>query len=173
MTTPNVIPSLWRATKGQVGALCQHYGLLLQAVPAGLDPVQLAWAIALNESIHEPNGVLYFPPRYEKAYAPGGKYCVGDQNAAYALFGYDAACSFGPWQVMFCHAKGFAPKELSDPEKCAQVFLSYMNRELRRQNPPDLNAIGDMYNSGNWRDDRHPIEYIARLNHHYYTDILG
>jgi hypothetical protein len=173
MSSPMFANTPWRATKSQIGALCQNYGLLLQAIPSDIDPVQLMWAIALNESIHETNGILYFPPRHEPAYDQGGRYCVGEQASACVVFGRDAACSYGPWQVMFCHAKGYSPKELGDTEKCAEVFLSYMNRELNRQKPKTIDQIGDMYNSGNFRDGNVPKEYIARLRHHYYTDILG
>jgi hypothetical protein len=171
VTTPVTTVNLWRATRDEIAALCRTYGPLSTHVPADVDPVQLMFAFALNESIIEPAG-LHFPPRFEPAYAPGGRYFAGQQEQAYALYGRDAACSFGPWQVMYFACKGFSPHELWDVEKCAQCFLAYMNRELLTQ-PPNTTGtaaiveIGKAYNHGNWKDRFDDHVYTDRLLKHY------
>jgi len=162
MTNPD-----WRSRKSAIADLCLRYGPLIRNLPQGLDGPTLMLAIALNESIGQKDGMLYYPPRHEPAYDAGGKYCKGEQAELVKEYGAIAASSIGPWQVMACNAKGFKPTELTDTDKCAHAFLGFINRELARQKPLNLRAVGDMYNSGNWRDLIVPAEYCIRLQANY------
>lgn len=183
MASPIMAAAGWGFSKADIGSACKRFGPLLNGVPAGVDPVQLMWAIALNESIwHESHpDMLFCPPRFEPAYFFGGAYCdehgsaeAQEQYKYCTTYSSDAAKSYGPWQVMYLHTHGaFKPEEFQDLDTGAQLFLMFMNHELRRQKPETLEEILDMYNSGNWRDRHKPEEYIARGVHHYLTNILG
>jgi hypothetical protein len=127
-------------------ALCQKYGPLLQ-VRAPLDGPQLMAAIASNESTLGNN----CNPRYEANYDVGGAY--GEEPQMQSLlhqYGRDAACSFGPWQIMLINAPGYTPTELrTNPDACARAFLGYFNSfVIRDRKAQTLMQMGEVYNSG-------------------------
>jgi hypothetical protein len=173
-----VAPGL-RFSREEVAAACRQYAPFLKNVPPGIDPAQLMWAIALNESLHIVPGFLDCPPRFEHAYYFGGDYCdeygTAEQRMQYKFvrsYGSDAAKSYGPWQVMFLHCHGaFRPEELAKLENCAHLFVLYWNDALERQKPRNLEEIGQMYNGGHI--GAHVPLYCARLANWYAKDRLS
>ncbi|HZU33730.1 MAG TPA: hypothetical protein VFB79_21630 [Candidatus Angelobacter sp.] len=141
--------------------LCLKYGPELNA-PEGIAGPQLIWALSGNESSFG----AHCPPKHEEGYCYGHKYC----DASYSqMWGCLAHCSFSPWQIMATNARQFTPLELmNEPEKAIQSVVSFLNREiLGRQEAKTLSQIADAYNSGNWRDNNVPAEYIEKLHRNY------
>lgn len=165
--------------KDTVAKLCKQFGCILKLQDTRddegkpLDGAQLLWAIAGVESGWGAN----CGPRLEPAYWTG-KYSK-DQIQAELNFihGKDGASSLGPWQIMAVHAyrSGFKPAELrTDAERACLATVGFLNREiLGRQHARTLEEIGDAYNSGNFKDANKVPEYVAKLRHNYYSEVLG
>ena len=135
--------------------LCRTNGPLLVGLPDGVDGVKLLWAICGKETSYGQNCV----PRHEKAYCLGGRYY---QKASDQEWGCASHMSYGPWQVMHANTPTADPvKLLTSPTICADFMVMAMNRMLKAQQPPTLEAIADMWNSGNWRDAAVPVDYIS------------
>jgi hypothetical protein len=120
-------------------------------VDSRLDPARVLAAIAHNESRYGANNV----PRHEPAFDAGGRYA---DRAALEKYGREAACSWGPWQVMYVTAKelGYkgAPKELADPEVSLPFAIKLVNERLiERQGAKSLAEIAVGYNSGSIHGD--------------------
>lgn len=139
-------------------SLCTKYGPLIN-VPETINGAQLLWSISGNESSFGIN----CEPRHELGY------CYGHRYFEPSSWGCLAHCSYGPWQVMYTHAKQFTPLQLLiDPDKCAQVAIAFLNSEIfGRQKAQTLEQVADAYNSGNFRDNNVPLLYITKLNHNY------
>jgi hypothetical protein len=133
----------------QIAAACAQYGPELLNLPPGVTGPQLLWAISGNESSFGANCT----PRHEPAYDVGGPYGDGAvMKPLLALYGSAAACSYGPWQIMFCNvASGWTPTDLEDLDKAAQATVAFMNVEFSRFKPASLAEIGECWNAG------HPI----------------
>jgi hypothetical protein len=148
-------------TRQQVADICRKYGPSLQNLPNGVDGTILLWALSGNESSFGWNCT----PRHEMAYDVGGRYASKD---LLDKFGSAAACSYGPWQVMFVNAPpGYYPDWFKDLDNCAVAAVYYLNGMLKAQRPPTLGDIGDAYNSGTWRDAHRPEQYIQTLELNY------
>lgn len=148
--------------KSEIAAMCRTYGGLLH-VPAGLDGARLMWAISGNESSFGKNCT----PRHEPGYCTG-RYSKNAQMIELTrMFGCDAHKSYGPWQVMFVNCLGYKPEEFRQLDACAHAFLGYFNRTVDHQKPQTIEQIGDMFNSGNFKDKIVPAKYIADLKAHY------
>ncbi len=64
-------------------------------------------------------------------------------------FGSAAACSYGPWQLLFVNApQGTRPKDMQDLATCAQATVAFLNSLLRRFHPQTLTGIGQCWNHG-------------------------
>ncbi len=131
--------------KEQVLAACQKYGPLL-LVPSDLDGIRVMAAIAQVESTMGMN----CGPRFEEAYFDGGKFCGPEQKHLNDEFGYDAASSFGPWQLMFINCPGYTPDELKkDLNCCARAFVAHFNNYvIRGKGAKTLEEIGMVWNGG-------------------------
>jgi hypothetical protein len=93
-----------------------------------------------------------------------------DQAKLLVMYGVDAACSYGPFQIMAVNAIGYTPKELNeDPEKATEATVAYINRRIFAGKYPahDLEQFADAYNSGTWRDANTPTVYIKRFKQFY------
>ena len=138
-------------TKQQIADACRQYGPLLANLPPGIDGTQLLWAISGNESSFGANCT----PRHEPAYDVGGVY--GNRpviKPLLAKWGSAAACSYGPWQIMFCNAaSGRDPEDFDDLRICAQDTVAYLNRLLYRWKPGYLAQIGECWNEGHEEGD--------------------
>jgi hypothetical protein len=132
--------------KAQVLSACQQYGKMLN-VPDGLDGSRVMAAIASNESSLGAN----CGPRHEPAYDVGGIYANGgNMPALLEEYGSDAACSYGPWQLMLDNCPGYTPTELKTSlEACALAFVAYFNSYvIRAKGAKTLSQIGQVFNGG-------------------------
>lgn len=173
----------WRNfSKQDVAGACLRFGPLLDQYLNGTDDTmsgwivgsQLLWAIAGNESEFGKN----CKPRHEPLYDHGGRYAEDAcQSALLDEFGSDAACSWGPWQVMLCNAPGFRPVELGlDLEKAVVATIGYIRRYvLGTQKARTLTEVLDTFNSGNCRDRVTPVvqAYIDKGRGYYLSEVIA
>jgi hypothetical protein len=178
-----MITGNWRNwTKPELLKQCFVYGRILDYYLKETDdgtgkPIEgprLLWAIAGNESSFGAN----CKPRHELAYDWGGHYAKEHHQAdLLQLYGSDAACSWGPWQVMPCNALGFKPTELGmELEKAATATVGYLKRfVLAGRQARTLKEVLDCYNSGTYRDAITPAveTYIERGLVHYFEEVIS
>ncbi len=154
-------------THQQVADICRTYGPRLAPLPNNVDGAQLLWAISGNESSFGTNCA----PRHEAAFDVGGIYGGGAvMKPLLAQFGMSAACSYGPWQILFCNCPaGTTPSDLDNLDKAAQATVEFLNKLLGRWNPQDLAGIAECWNAG------HPMQnpsagvarYVSQLASNY------
>lgn len=137
-------------------------------VPPGVDAGRLLKAIAKKESSYGRNRT----PRFEPAYYTGGRYCTPDQAAQIALYGKEAAKSFGAWQILFPVARELGyrgtPQGLNEDVEGIRWVVHYINsRAIARDRAASVSQIADAYNSGNARDKIIPVDYIAKVTQYY------
>lgn len=164
MTTDHLADVCWR-----FGPVLDHY---LYGTDDGtgkpIDGAHLLWAIAGRESSFGAN----CKPRHEPAYDSGGKYASERHQAELLrVYGRDAACTYGPWQILPVNAPGFSPEELSrNPDHAAIAVIGFIRRRiLEAQKARTLEQIADSYNSGNFRDANIPAEYIKAIKTNYFA----
>lgn len=144
----------------EVVSVCQKYGSLI-SVASPLDGVKIMKAIAMSES------TMGFDcgPRYESAYDNHGVY---SRNAAQASllrqFGRDAACSYGPWQMMLVNCGGYTPTQMNtNLDDCGLAFLSHFNSYVvRGWDASTIQEIGQVWNGGHIFRLTEPSERIKR-----------
>ncbi len=165
-TTPGFSPQ-------QIADACREFGGQVAPLPEGIDGAQLLWAMAGNESSFGRNVI----PRHESAFDVGGMY-AGNPPMPSLLreFGSAAACSYGPWQLLFVNApQGTRPKDMQDLATCAQASVAFLNSLLRRFRPQTLTGIGQCWNHGS--PTSHPsagvVAYCAQLATHYKVPLPG
>jgi hypothetical protein len=155
-----------QVSEQEIARICIQFGPQLNTVPS-ISRGQLLWAIAGNESLFGD----WCPPRHERGYHYGSRMYRRSKELRDLTkeWGCLAHCSFGPWQVMLVNAPGFSPIELmADAELACKSAVDFLNRViLGAQKASTLEEIADAYNSGNFRDDIVPHEYIARLKRNY------
>jgi hypothetical protein len=135
----------------------------------GIDPAQLLWAIAGQESSFGKNCV----PRHEDGYCYGSKSYRADKllRDMTDAWGCAAHCSYGPWQIMFYNAYSLMNNIdpvilLTDAAVCAEVTVMKLNTILAKQ-PRDVRDIADAWNSGNFKDDFRPLAYMDAVQNFY------
>jgi hypothetical protein len=105
--------------------------------------------------------------RFEKAYAPGGRYYLGSPKLQdeYKKWGEDVSCSFGPWQIMHIVAVEYGyrdnPQLLSNPQISGPYVIKHLNK-FSKNGANSLEKILDCYNTGNCHDQNIPYEYIGK-----------
>jgi hypothetical protein len=166
-STPTVQhPLLLSVSRETVAALCRTFGPQLKLAGTNdgggreIDGARLLWAISGCESSFGQN----CKPRFEPGYFTGGHYFNRSQAVrdAVAMWGRDASCSYGPWQLMAINAHGYTPEELgSTPEYACAATVRFLNSYiLGSLKARTLSAILDSYNSGNWKDSNIPQKYV-------------
>jgi hypothetical protein len=125
-------------------------------------------------SLCESSGGYDKSPRFEPAYAPGGKYYKASelQRKLYEMYGKDASSSWSSFQIMFLiyHELGFTkttPEKADDDNYSMPVAIKFFNKRIFRLNPKFLSQVGDAYNSGNFKDANVPTNYIKKLLDNY------
>ena len=163
-----------RLTKEQLAALCREYGPRLH-VPAGVDGAQMLWAFAGREISFGIRCV----PLHEGAYCYNGKYYCADKllKDLTDSWGCWSHASYGPWQILFYNVYRLDHtidpiRLMTDPASCAVVTVAEFNRIIDSQNPPGLREIADAWNSGDWRDDIRPSEYMDSVESFYKASVL-
>jgi len=158
-------------TKQQIAQVCQQFGSQVAPLSDGIDGAQFLWAISGNESSFGANCT----PRHEPAFDVGGIYGNGStMKPLLDAFGSAAACSYGPWQVMFCNLpQGINPEQCGDLQTIAQGTVAFLNSKLREFKPTSLSQIGEIWNGG------HPMQtpsagvaaYVNQLQQNYAVQI--
>jgi len=128
--------------------MCQKYGGQLR-VPDGIDGPKLMLAISGNESSFGAN----CGPRHEPGYDTGGSTWERSdlQKQLVLKYGSDAACSYGPWQMMYINFSGAdTPTQLkTDLDACAVEFVRFFNSfVIRIRKAETLRDIGMTWNGG-------------------------
>jgi len=133
-------------TRLEMIAECGNMGPKLAPLPKGIDGARLLWALSGNESSYGTNCT----PRHEPAFDVGGTYGDGPvMKPLLAKYGKAAACSYGPWQLMFCNApEGFTPEAFTDLHQCALATVERLNTFLRKWQPQAIAGIGECWNAG-------------------------
>lgn len=148
--------------------LCDELAVGLDTPPA-LSGTKLLRAIAQVES----SGGAQNIPRFERAYSVGGHYFRRAQHVrdAWGQYGDLAACSYGPWQILYIVALelGYngAPWQLTDPPESGPMVVKLLNRRIFGKGARTLAEVGDAYNSGSFADQMVPEEYIEKLEAAY------
>lgn len=132
-------------TRQQIADACRKYGNLV-GLPEGISGPQLLWAISGNESSFGAN----VTPRHEPAFDVGGIYGDGPvMEPLLARFGSAAACSYGPWQIMFSNASPDAtPDGFADLDNAALWTIPFLQRRILHFGPESLAEIGEIWNGG-------------------------
>lgn len=143
--------------------LCQFYAPTVKA-PPGVDPYALLYALGMAES----SGGTFNITRYEKSYH-SGRYAV---PALIEKFGAAAACSYGPWQIMYVNATDVLghdvdPIRLHIPEVAAVASIRWLNEHVIGRGAVTVRDIADAWNTGNHRDANVPHAYIAKVERWY------
>lgn len=129
-----------------------------------IDKARFLYALSGVESSHGANNV----PRMEPAYSPGGFYFDRSQalKDAFAVYGTDASCSWGPWQILYIVANEYGyndePSQLQFPDVSAPFVAHHLNK-FSRNGANSLERILDCYNTGNHFDKNKPIKYIEKF----------
>ena len=153
-------------TKAQIAAACTQYGPTVAPLPDGVDGTQLLWAMSGNESSFGAN----VTPRHEPAFDVGGVYGASAQMAPLlAKYGSAAACSYGPWQIMFPNAPGATPESFNDLDFAATASVAFLNKLLTRFHPQTLGDIGSCWNAGHIQNpySAQVQTYVDRLTQNY------
>lgn len=104
--------------------------------------------------------------RFEKAYAPGGRYFINSPKLQdeHKKWGNDASSSWGPWQILYIVAfeYGFRgpPHLLESPKVSGAYVVQHLNR-FARNGANSVERILDCYNTGNAYDKSIPYAYIS------------
>lgn len=159
-------PSRVNFARAELITTCRKNGSLLDLVGTSIDGVRLLWALAGNESSFGRNCL----PRYESAFYTGGAYGSSDQMVPLiAKFGHNAACSYGPWQLMLVNAPvGAVPEDFASIDNACLFTVNFINhRIIRGQGAKTVEEIADSFNSGSFRDSNVPRVYIADCLRNY------
>lgn len=149
--------------------LCRQYGPQVH-VPAPLDGARLMLAIAAVESggANPLAAGHNCGPRHEASYDTNGGFWRQSptQQDLVREHGTAAACSYGPWQMMFCNfSPDLTPDECNtDLARVAVEFVRHFNLHMRRWNPQNLDEIGEIWNTGKIGPDS---DYVTKLQRAY------
>ena len=159
-------------TKAEISQACKKFGPQVCPLPSSYDGAQLLWAISGNESSFGAN----VTPRHEPAFDMGGLYDRGEQHELLEQFGSSAACSYGPWQILFANCpQGSTPDSLADLDTAAQATVGFLNSQLRRFSPKSLVDIACVWNHGSPMSILTPgvQSYANELIHNYVVPMEG
>lgn len=159
-------------SKQEISDQCRVSGPQLIGLPDDMDGTQLLWAMSGNESSFGADCA----PRHEPAYDVGGTYGSKAVMAPLlAKWGSAAACSYGPWQLMFCNAPdGWSPDNLNSLNLAGRATVIFLNRQIAQFHPQNLAEIGECWNGG------HPMvtpiagvaAYVHKLTANYAVPIF-
>lgn len=154
--------------------LCKDLApIVTEAAGLGLDAYALLYMLGGVESSF---GIAQHQPRYEKVFSRSGRY--GSRKLD-KLFGDLAACSYGPWQIMFANARTVSPEVtpvgLMEPQVAGLVTAQFLNAQLKRFKPRTPTDVLDIWNTGYHRDDAKPAKRYTDKGLGYYqtaTDLM-
>lgn len=168
---------MWTGTKQELADMCRQMAAsMLDFKVPNVDMAQLMWALAGNESSFGVN----LTPRHEPAYDVGGVYGQGlVMGPLLAKWGSRAACSYGPWQLMFCNApRDASPFDFDSLLQCAQMTAAFMNELDNRHCISTIAEMGECWNGGHvWMQPQivppAVAAYVQRLTANYQVPILA
>jgi hypothetical protein len=150
-------------------AIHQHYKWMVR--PSGMDRYRFLLSIAGVESSFG----LQNKPRLELAYTLNGAYGKKSPQLQrqIGLYGSDASCSWGPWQILYITAfelgyKG-APKNLTDPFTSIPYVIAFFNKWIALE-AKTIEELAECWNHGDYRDHTElqgVKNYVARINEIY------
>lgn len=153
----------------QIAEECREMAGNIQPIVSGVDSTQLFWALSGVESSFGINCT----PRYEAAFDTGGRYDNAVMAPLLTRFGREAACSYGPWQILFVNAPtGFLPSDFNDLRHCSIASIAFLNKLLRSYRPKNLAEIGNCWNGGHVYQTLYPVtiqQYVGKLQVAYNT----
>jgi len=151
----------------QVARQCRSFGVAIEPLPQGIAGYQLLWAISGCGSSFGMN----ITPRHESAWDTGGTYAAhSPMPELLKQYGSAAACSYGPWQVLFVNApSGFTPSDFDDIQLAAQATAAFLNKLLRTFKPKTLAEIASCWNAGHIQNPLSPgvAQYATDLTKFY------
>ena len=139
--------------------------IMIERLPFSVVPERLLWAIATVESSAGKLNV----PKHEMAYCPGGYYYKrsGEVRELWRRWGDWAACSYSSFQILYVVAIELdfegSPIDLWYDEEACPVVVKFLNQRIIKRSPGDLGDIADAYNSGTFRDEHIPYEYVKKF----------
>lgn len=106
-------------------------------------------------------------PRFEPAYAPGGKYFkAAHMQGLWDTYGDWACMSYGPWQIMAVKALelGYSGPvgDLWDGRISGPYVVMFLNN-IFTSGAQKIEDVLDAYNTGNYRDANVPKDYIQKF----------
>jgi hypothetical protein len=143
------------------------YGSQMKVAPP-LDGRGVMLALSSNESSFGAD----CGPRHEPAYDIGGSLSHGQEQALLLQqYPNQAACSFGPWQMMFVNFTPYAHAKIANGTveliDYAQEFVRFFNRYvIGVRKAASLAEIGEVWNLGHIGPD--PV-YVAKLEKAYFN----
>lgn len=91
------------------------------------------------------------------------------------LWGCLACCAYGPMQALYHSLADYGladdPRPLLDPHTAFIRSTTLLIRKVLKQRPRTVEAVADLWNSGDWRDSIHPTTYIANIQDHYLSEL--
>jgi hypothetical protein len=140
--------------------LCE-VGAKLVKWPEGINGFALLWAIGGVESSFGVRAV----PKYEEAFDWGGRYAEPELLKEHGSL---AACSLGPWQVMFSNVHSVTkgevkPLHMYEPPTALIVTCMFMQERVIDKGAKTVEEIADAWNSGTHKDGIVPYEYIRKV----------
>lgn len=139
------------------------------ACPRTLNPEAILWAIYRCEKYGKGKRV----PRYEPAYAPGGKYYKRSEmvREEFAKWGPSAACSYSDFQILYITAVELGwegpPLALDRNEIAIKVVVDYLNNRVFSKGAATPEEVADAYNSGTFKDMNVPTDYMLKFRYFY------
>jgi hypothetical protein len=141
-----------------------NYPKLLECKNFIYDKKALLCALAQVESSFGRHNV----PRFESHYYRGGHYYRKSQEIRdmVSLYDKDASCSYSSFQIMFPTARELGyrgvPTDLNKDNVAIYWVIKFINIRIMKKEPRKLEDIFDAYNSGNFKDDIIPVDYIKK-----------
>lgn len=130
------------------------------------DPLRLLGALAEVESSFGLEAV----PRHEKLYDILGIYW---NRELWRKWGSLSACSYSSFQIMYpvCIEMGMDPNvppwHLMDDESAMPWVLEYINKRIIVSGCTRIEDFADTYNSGTFKDQNIPFDYISKFTTAY------
>ena len=149
-----------------------HKHLLQEPAGTYIDAGALLGAIAHCESA---SGLQREYGRREPAYAKGGRYYVRHVIDLHKQYGDFVPLSYGSWQVLFIAAweLGYKdhPSELLMDDISLPWVIKFINIRAFDRGASTPKDVFDTYNSGNYKDDIVPFDYISKAMDFYNENI--
>ena len=163
-------PAILAAIEANAGALKCPASLDARAVLAAITWPETTWGERFKAGLFEP------------AYYRGGKFYHRHVITLVHTYESLAACSYSAWQILFVAAyeTGFRgdPWDLIDPAVGCPAVVALLNKRCFNvwENAPDpklippassIVQVGDLWNSGSWRDRFVPGDYVKSIEEGY------